>query len=155
MMVIFTRGQIVKWALQSVNVKSAFQYEEIRPLPLTWPPNLTKTDCSFFVKLVYYRAGAPDPTGLNYDGYGNSVSLFQHGRHILLRQAKHGDVIVFGPEGSVHAVVIVQSGPDPLCASMGKPGDPNLVRMSECLSLGQPTFLRFNTINRRFVPKRK
>lgn len=154
-MIINVRNQIVKWAIDGVRVRSDFQYEEVRPLPLTWPPHHTVTDCSFFVKLCYWKAGAQDPTGLHYSGYGNSDSLYARGRHILKRQAKKGDVIVFGPGGSVHAVVIVQMEPDPVCSSMGKPGDPSLVHLSECLSLGEPTFLRFSTLNRRLRPSRK
>ena len=156
-MIINVRSQIVKWAVDGITQRQHFTYEEVRPLPLTWPPHHTNTDCSFFVKLCYWKAGAKDPTGLNYDGYGNSDSLFARGKHIALGQLKPGDVIVFGPGGSVHAVVVVSVADkaNPVCVSMGKPGDPSLASLGECLYLGTPTFLRFNTINRHLIPSPK
>jgi hypothetical protein len=154
--VINTRRQIVKWAIDGVRTRGDFTYEEIRPLELTWPPIHTVSDCSWYVKLCFWKAGAPDPMGLNFDGYGNSVTLFQRGTHISLAKIKPGDVIVFGPGGDVHAVVVVQrNGADPVCASMGKPGDPSLVPLSELLFLGPATYLRFRTLNRRLIPSRK
>ena len=160
-MIVNTRGQIVKWALQGCQDKAVhddFHYLEVRPLFLRWPGPITHdvdSDCSWYVKLCYWKAGAKDPTGLNYSPWGNSDSLYAVGRHIPLKRVKQGDVIVVGPGGSVHAVIVVQSGPDPLCASMGKPGDPSLVRLSVLEGLGEPTFLRFRTLNRRLIPSRK
>ena len=152
-MIVDVRKQIVKWALAGVAQKKDFEYLEVRPLVLTWRP-IIKSDCSWFVKLCYWKAGANDPTGLKFDGYGNSDSLFQQGRHIAQNQVRPGDVIVFGPGGSVHAVIVVSIRTLPiLCASMGKPGDPSLATLAELEVLGEPTFLRFSTRNRRLNPR--
>ena len=147
------RNQVVRWALKGVAEHADFDYLEVRPLPFDWKPRI-KCDCSFFVNLVYYMAGARSPMG-QFDGYGNSDTLFQRGKHILQKQLHKGDVITFGAGGSIHAVIVVQVAPDPLCASMGKQGDPSLVRLSVLEGLGAPTFLRFSTINRRLRPSRK
>ena len=156
-MIVRTRGQIVKWAIFGVNDQKAHKdwtWQEVRPFQLrvTGPHTL---DCSAFCIWTYWRAGAKDPSGLNFSGYGNTDSFFARGRHITQRQLKVGDLIVFGPGGSVHGVIVVQLGPDPLCSSMGQQGDPSLVRLSVLKGLGAPTFLRFSTINRRFHLPRK
>jgi len=151
--IVDVRNQIVDWALNGVAEHQNFQYDEVRPLTLTWKP-IVHTDCSWFVKLCYWKAGANDPTGENFNGYGNSVSLFEHGKHIAQDQVKPGDVVVFGPGGSVHAVIVVSTKIEPmLCASMGKPGDPSLANLAELEVLGEATFLRFSTLNRRLNPR--
>jgi hypothetical protein len=145
------RNQVVKWAIDGVTdeaKKQEFTYEEIRPIDLNWVKPI-RIDCSGYCVLVYFKAGAHDPTGNGFDGSGNSDTLYARGKHILQKQLHKGDIITFGPGGSVHAVIVVQVAPDPLCASMGQPGDPRLVRLSVLESLGEPTFLRFSTLNRR------
>lgn len=144
------RNQVVRWAIDGVtdeDTKQEFVYQEVRPIDFNWVKPI-RIDCSGYCISVYKQAGAHDPSGNNYDGSGNSDSLFNRGRHILQRQIHKGDIITFGPGGSVHSVLVVQLGPDPLCASMGQQGDPSLVRLSVLESLGQPTFLRFSTRNR-------
>lgn len=147
------RSHVVKYAVDGVRVRESFRYKEIRPLVLAWPPGLVESDCSWFVKLVFWMAQAKDPTGENFNGYGNSDSLFARGKKI--KKVKAGDVITFGPGGSIHAVVVVQEGKDPVCSSMGKPGDPELVNLSALLFLGEPTYLRFPMLNRRLTPGHK
>ena len=145
------RFQIVKWAIFGVDDQRQhgdWHYQEVRPFHLAESsPHIL--DCSAFCIWTYWKAGARDPSGLNFSGWGNSDSFFARGRHIAQNQVHPGDIIVFGPGGSVHAVVVVQMGPDPLCASLGQQGDPSLVRLSVLESLGAPTFLRFPTRNRR------
>lgn len=147
------RLQIKKWAIDGVAdeaAKQEFIYKEVRPIDLVWKAPI-RIDCSGYCVLVYFMAGAPDPTGNNFDGSGNSDTLFAKGRHILLRQLHPADIITFGVGGSVHAVICLQYGfftRNPSCASMGRPGDPRIVPLSELLSLGEPTFLRFSTKNR-------
>jgi hypothetical protein len=72
------RNQVVRWALKGVNEHADFDYLEVRPLVFGWKPRI-KSDCSFFVDLVYFMAGARSPMG-TFDGYGNSQTLFQRGR---------------------------------------------------------------------------
>jgi hypothetical protein len=150
------RLQIVKWAIEGVTdeeKKQEFDYEEVRPELLVWKKPI-RIDCSFYCKLVYFMAGAIDPTGENFNGYGNSESMYVTGKHITLGELMAGDCCVFGPGGSVHAVIAVtdhETG-DPLFASMGRQGDPSLVRLSELLFLGEPTYLRYSTRNRHLPP---
>jgi hypothetical protein len=145
------RNQIVKWALEGVtdeDKKMEFIYQEVRPIDLVWKKPI-RIDCSGYCILVYFKAGGRDPSGNNFNGIGNSDSLFSRGKHITLAQLHKGDIITFGPNGSVHAVIALERGGDPLCASMGQQGDPSTVRLSVLKSLGEPTFLRFSTRNRR------
>jgi hypothetical protein len=109
----------------------AWNYREVRPLSL--PPRLAhgvNADCSFGVKILCDWAGVPDPTGGRYDGYGNSVSIYEHLPHVRLAQAKTGDIVVFGPNGEWHATMILEPGSDPLLWSHGHQGAPNLYRLS-------------------------
>src|ERR1017187_9385600 len=154
-MAVDHRQQVVLQALAGVTdeqTKQDFYYEEVRPLSLSWNPPI-RTDCSFYCIMVYHQAGVTnDPSGCGYSGYGNSDSLWNNGTKVTQGQLLAGDIITFGPGGSVHAVICVQTGPDPLCASMGRQGDPSLVRLSWLVSLGSPTFLRFNTMDDAATP---
>jgi len=147
------RKQLVKWALWAVNDQNLhddWHYQESRPFHLVnFPPFIF--DCSGAVTWIYWKAGAQDPNRLNFSGYGNTDSLYARGRHITKSQAKAGDVIILGLDPTIHAVLIVQAGPDPLCFSHGEPGNPVLVRLSVLESIGTPTLLRFSTLNRRLV----
>ena len=109
-----------------------WNYREVRPL--TMPAKLAhgvNADCSFGVKILCDWAGVPDPTGGNYDGYGNSGSVFHHLAHVTKAQAKTGDIVVFGPNGEWHATMILEPGADPLLWSHGHQGAPNLYRLSQ------------------------
>ena len=160
-MPVDVRPQIVALARDAVtaeHIKHDFFYEEVRPLPLVRimpAPQNWDGDCSWFCKTVYWEAGVSnDPTGCNWNGWGNTVSLWNHGQHITQAELLPGDIIVFGPDGDVHGVVCVEVGPDPLCASMGRQGDPSLVPLSVLRGLGEPTFLRFNTTDEAATPVR-
>jgi len=108
-----------------------WNYREVRPL--TMPPKLVhgvNADCSFGVKVLCDWAGVPDPTGGNYDGYGNSTSIFHHLAHVPLADARTGDILLFGPEGSWHAAMVLEPGKDPMLWSHGHQGSPNLYPLS-------------------------
>lgn len=125
-------------------------------------------DCSAFVTVCYNWAGAPDPNHLGYDYEGYTGTLLSAGEHLALfsynglrqriEDVRPGDVVVFGPGTGVHCALIVALGDgDPITISMGRPGDPNVVRVSQMLSLGTPTYLRFDTRSRhpKFPPGHK
>jgi hypothetical protein len=136
------RNQVTHWAIQGVvdeREKQDFVYLETRPEVVSWQPPI-RVDCSFYCKIVYWRAGAIDPTGMNFDEYGNSDSIFNNpqGKHINLADVRHGDIILFGPGGST-------------CASMGQPGNPALVKLSVLESLGEATFIQFPMTNRHLM----
>jgi cell wall-associated NlpC family hydrolase len=147
------RLQIKRVAIEGVTdeaTKQEFVYQETRPVDLVWKKPI-RIDCSGYCILVYFKAGAHDPTGNGFNGAGNSVTLWQKGKHILRRQLHPGDIVTFGVGGTIHAVICLQYGwfgRDVLCASMGQSGDPHQVRLSVLSGLGEPTFLRFSTRNR-------
>ena len=151
--IVDVRFQIKDWAIDGVTdeaTKQEFTYQEMRPIDFNWVKPI-RIDCSGFCISVYKKAGAHDPSGNNFNGEGNSVSLWQKGKKILQRQLHPGDIITFGVGGTIHAVICLQYGwftKDPLCASMGRQGDPHQVRLSVLSGLGEPTFLRFSTRNR-------
>ena len=76
------RHQIVTAALWGIANEPQIHYGEIRPIPLARTLPLT-TDCSGFVTVCYFLAGAPDPNGLDYSGEGWTGTLLrnlEHGR---------------------------------------------------------------------------
>jgi hypothetical protein len=90
----------------------------------------------------------------NYGPYGNSSSLWDNGRHIEQKQIHKGDVVTFGPGGETHAAIVIEVADDPVCASFGRPGAPEIVTVSALVeSIGNDalpvTYLRFSTRNRR------
>lgn len=147
------RAAIVNWARWGEAHRSAFTYQEVRPMHLSGKLPWTG-DCSSFVTLCYWLAGAPDPNQANYDGWGYTGSLLQHGQHIDLAHVQPGDVIVYGPGTGWHTAVVVEGGADPLTVSMGEQGDPSLVRVSQDGREPQ-TYLRFATNSRFPTPKPK
>ncbi len=162
------RKQIVRQAEIAVRQHVDWEYDETRPLVVAWPGYANaqlpvKADCSWFVKCVFWRAGARDPMNTDYSQGGNSVTLYECGEHIALQDIKPGDVATFGPGGETHAAIIAKSGADPLCISDGRPGAPELVSVSALVQSiyddgGEPmpvTYLRFDTTNRRLKPSHK
>ena len=141
------RAAVVARAHWGVFHHGQFTYDEIRPMPLTTRLPIT-TDCSGFVTLCYWLAGAPDPNGLGYSGEGYTGTLLSHGQHITLDKVIPGDVIVYGPGTGWHTALVVEKGADPVTVSMGEQGDPSLVRVSQDGREPQ-TYLRFAT-NYRF-----
>jgi NlpC/P60 family len=137
------RDKIVQWAKWGVANTAQIHYAEKRPMPLTSKLPLT-TDCSGFVTLCYWLAGAPDPNGLGYDGQGYTGTLLSHGQHILLAQVQPGDVIVYGPGTGVHTAIVIEAGKDPLTVSHGEESEPAFVRVSQDGREPQ-TYLRFPT----------
>jgi hypothetical protein len=113
-----------------VNAKG-WTYAEVRPIK--FPANVAHpvtTDCSGGCITLCKWGGAPDPSGNNFDGSGNSTSFFEHLPHITADQATTGDLIVFGPSGDEHAVMVYGPGADPQVWSHGQQGDPHIVALS-------------------------
>ena len=120
--------------------RMAFEKQGIK-FPIT-------TDCSGFITLCYFVAGAADPNGANYSGWGYTGTLLQHGKQIALKDVQPGDVIVYGPGTGWHtALVIDVSGPNatnPLTVSHGQQGDPSYVHVNQDGRTPQ-RYLRFPT----------
>jgi hypothetical protein len=139
------RDEVVRWAKWGVANAHRFTYSEgpkrmsavhkKGELPII-------SDCSAFVTICYSWAGAPDPNGSNYNGYGYTGTLLTHGEKIPLSEVQPGDVIVYGPGTGWHTAIVVSAGPDPITVSMGRQGDPSYVRVSQDGRLPQ-TYLRF------------
>ena len=156
------RFQIVRLAYVAVKQHVDWEYLEVRPLVVAWPGYgnaelPVKADCSWFVKCLFWRAGARSPMKDNYGPDGNSVTLYECGKKITLSELRGGDVATFGPNGETHAAVIVVTDADPICVSDGRPGAPEIVSVSELVQSiyddgNEPmpvTYLRFSTRNRR------
>jgi cell wall-associated NlpC family hydrolase len=104
-----------------------WSYHEVRPFMLyTAGSAITKAyDCSWLVTQVYYAARLPDPNGFNYDGWGNTETLRDHGRRV--EQASPGDLIFYGTYGDRDdpAHVTMASG-NGKCISFGQSDGPFL-----------------------------
>lgn len=148
------RQRIVKAAKWGVENHTHFTYSEgpLRMEAVHKPYQLPITsDCSSWVTSCYSWAGALDPNGLNYNGYGYTGTLLSHGKKIPLAEVQPGDVIVYGPGTGWHTAIIVEAGNDPLTVSMGQNGDPSFVRVSQDGRLPQ-TYLRFVPVDANIPP---
>lgn len=88
------------------------------------------TDCSAFATLCYAWAGAPDPNGLDYNGTGYTGTLLLNLERINQADLQPGDLVVFGPRGGDHVVIVIEAGADPLTVSHGQEKGPIKVRLS-------------------------
>jgi hypothetical protein len=144
------RAKIVEYAKWGAENTFQIHYAQVRPMDhlnkvkaLPW-----YTDCSEFVTTVYHWAGAPDPNGLGYNGYGYTGTMLDHGASIPLFQVKPGDVVIWGWSPGHHTAVFVESGekPDPLIVSHGSERGPLLIPLSSenLAQNGRPmTFKRY------------
>ena len=121
------RQAIVAAARWGIRNEPRIHYGEVRPIPLRRRLPLT-TDCSGFVTLCYFLAGAPDPNGLEYDGEGWTGTLLRHMTHVA--EARAGDIVAFGAYPGHHCAVVLAAGDDPLLASHGQERGPVEVRFS-------------------------
>jgi hypothetical protein len=151
------RAVIADQARWCVANQPLFEYLESRPFPLfrPTPERHIANDCSATIALCYWLAGAHDPMGYNYEGWGNTDTLAAKGEPISIAEALPGDVVIYGPTwATVHGAMIVEPSPtNPLTMSHGEPDQPALVRLIE----GNPTpeyeprCFRFDTSS-RFPP---
>ena len=128
-LVATSRAKIVAAARWGIANEPRIHYGQIRPMPLTRVLPLT-TDCSGFVTLCYYLAGAPDPNGLAYSGQGWTGTLLRHLPAIDQTEARRGDVVVWGAYPGRHCAIVLESGDDPLLASHGAERGPLEVRFT-------------------------
>lgn len=85
-------------------------YDEVRPLEVVavLGNERIRSDCSFGCKLLCSAIhGIPDPTGFDYNGYGNSESIRQHLPKISQAEARPGDIIAwYGIPDEEHAAML-------------------------------------------------
>lgn len=104
--------------------------------------NKYRSDCSFGAKTLFWLAGvADDPTGEKWGPWGNSSSTYAYLRKRPgldnaaqpktsdLAKCKVGDILVVGQDGSDHLAVVMETGPNPLVWSDGRPGAPDSYRV--------------------------
>jgi hypothetical protein len=113
------RHRIVAWALWSVHHAAQIHYTEnldphLGPVRSEWdgkrPGALPiYTDCSGLDTYCYYAARAPDPNGYHYRQVGNTATALAHAHTVSedIRIGQLGDLVVVGPGGGAHEVVIV------------------------------------------------
>jgi cell wall-associated NlpC family hydrolase len=124
------RGRIVAAARWGIGNESRIHYGEIRPIPLERRLPLT-TDCSGFVTLCYFLAGAPDPNGLGYDGRGWTGTLMERMENVDAGAVERGDVVVFGEYPGRHCALVLAPGDDPLLCSHGQERGPVAIRFTD------------------------
>lgn len=125
------RNVIVDHARWGIRNSGQIHYAQVRPMdklhqvrPLPW-----WADCSEFVTTIYCWAGAPDPNDLNYNGTGNTDTMYNAGVFIPLWDAKPGDVVIwrnYGGWGTHHTAIIIDTTnkADPTLASHGQEAGP-------------------------------
>jgi cell wall-associated NlpC family hydrolase len=97
-----TRDKIIAGAMLLYNNRVRVHYtmsgkrmqgvrERLRP-----PKYPEWEDCSSSYTWCFWQAGAPDPNGRGYDGFGYTGTLAQNGRRITLDQAQPGDAVLYG-----------------------------------------------------------
>lgn len=86
------RKLIVKNAWYGYYHGASVHYQQRRPMPLSWDFPIW-TDCSGYATLCYYKAGAPDPNGLQYSGYGFTGSMWVHGNRVATPSL--GDLVFY------------------------------------------------------------
>lgn len=131
-LVTSVREKIVTAARWGIEHEPEIHYGEIRPIPLRRSLPLT-TDCSGFVTLCYYLAGAPDPNGNRYSGDGWTGTLLRHLTPIGPVDIRKGDIVVWGSYPGRHCAIVLEADDDPLLCSHGMERGPIAIRFSmEC-----------------------
>jgi len=78
-----------------------------RPVPNSWHAGQHVTgDCSKGCQFLCRWGGSADPMGMHFGPYGNSTTIWAHLTYIPLSEAKVGDIVTFGVNGSKHAAMI-------------------------------------------------
>jgi len=124
------RTEIVAAARWGIHNEPRIHYAPERPMPLTRTLPLS-TDCSGFVTLCYWLAGAPDPNGLGYDWQGYTGTLLRAMQPLAQDWIGQGDLVVWGAYPGHHVALVLEPGDDPLLCSHGQERGPVAVRFSE------------------------
>jgi hypothetical protein len=92
-----TRGAVLAEAIRLFAHRNEIDYVQSRPVKLGKPPFVpSELDCSSFVTFCYFVAGADDPNGSNFDGFGNTTSLVRSGRPCSPGELEAGDLVFYG-----------------------------------------------------------
>ena len=108
-------------------------------------------DCSAWATCCYKWAGAPDPSGLNFEGgYTGTLlghdehvaQLWNHNQHLDIADVQPADLVIYGPGTGWHVAIVIEVSQDSLTVSMGQQGDPSYVRTVSGDGREPQTFLR-------------
>jgi peptidoglycan hydrolase-like protein with peptidoglycan-binding domain len=83
------------------------------------PKHPSWEDCSSFATWCYWAAGAPDPNGLRFNGFGYTGTQVQHGK--TTNNPRPGDLVFYGG-GSVPSHVAVYVGNGKVVSHGSEPG---------------------------------
>jgi peptidoglycan hydrolase-like protein with peptidoglycan-binding domain len=119
------RHKVVATAFVGYNNKDALHYTQdarrmegvrqgVRP-----PRHPAWEDCSSFATWCYWAAGAPDPNGLEYNGFGYTGTQVQHGK--ATNDPRPGDLVFYGG-GAVPSHVAVYVGNGKVVSHGSEPG---------------------------------
>lgn len=118
-------------------------YAQVRPIPLEHPHALPLyTDCSGFATLAYKWAGAPDPNGNHFNGWGYTGTMLQHG--VEVQEPKPGDLIIFGASPGRHVTIYLETwhGAWVTCSHGQEIGPIRILNHREELAQGVPFTVR-------------
>jgi hypothetical protein len=132
---VTTRERIVAAARWGIANEPRIHYGQARPFPLSRRLPLT-TDCSGFVTLCFFLAGAPHPNGLGYDGEGWTGTLLRH--LPAVGRLRPGDIVVWGVYPGHHCALVLEPAADPLLCSHGRERGPLAIRYSDECRLQPP-----------------
>jgi cell wall-associated NlpC family hydrolase len=145
------RQKIVTAARWGIENEPAIHYGQIRPMALSRDLPLT-TDCSGFVTLCYFLAGAPDPNGRGYDGEGWTGTLLRALPELDAASIRRGDLVVWGAYPGRHVAIVLEPGDDPLLCSHGSERGPLAIRYSDECRYQPPTVTWLTALNRGTPP---
>ena len=131
------RQRILAEALWGYNNQSRITYAQVRPMRSLFKGHSLPqvADCSEFATTCYRRAGASDPNGMGYNGYGYTGTLANRGRVVALSQAKIGDLVLYGNGAPWHHVAVYAGFGK--VVSLGSSSGPNLCHIDYRSDRGQ------------------
>ena len=108
------RREIVAAAWSAYERRMGIAYSQYRPMPKSLGA-ARAMDCSTFTTLAYKDAGAPDPNGRGYDGYGFTGTLWVRGTSVSVADANKADMVFYGYHPSIpgapgHVALYVGNG---------------------------------------------
>jgi hypothetical protein len=122
------RHDVVQAGVDLYEAKHNIHYKQLRPVPYSDPPKFPLfIDCSGFVGMCFYLAGANDPAGFDFNGRTDVATLIARGLHISRQALVAGDVVCYGANDHTALVVKVFTNGDVLTLSQGQDGDPSYV----------------------------
>lgn len=137
------RDRIVDFALWGTKNEPAIHYRQSRPFPNRNLRDLPLyTDCSGFATMACQDAGAEDPNGRGFDGYGFTGTLYGHCPKVSRENLKVGDLLEHGGYPGSHVNVVVALGSDPTVVSHGQESGPRMYPASVEIAAhaGQPYY---------------